>query len=1401
MALSEVHAVALEAHSAAQIATEVLGRLSAALGTSSQLMGAWIQERDALYARQRQVEQQLEASQQQVADKKEQVTIQQSCIAQLKAQVRDLNSALHAARTDQQTAQASLDTEREELQRRWQELEQQRGLFNLQRQRIPLPQQQQDHQQQPFPQQHHQQQQGNAVLTPMRATRAEQVHLRTPHGSDKTHQVEGRCVRLDGIGLGVSHSRSDSDVSLPPSHPRTCFVDRVPETLFVGYRLEGLFLDAAGGDSETSLRGATAAGASTEAAAEAVTEAAAMAATGMAVTGADTDCGQLTRLHQGTSAAAGPSALTSAAQAQAQAPEQSAPPNPDGPIAQTEATAIATRKAMARAVAAAAAAAREEAAEVTAAAAVSWASREHELMRDHAAQLEAVWAENKALQMDLQNALSYRRISQQLRAQNQALQQQLHDLRSQLEDLQHQLCEVKAAAALASAAGVQSPQRTVVAAAEPAAASLPGPKGSTAAALNPIRRYVAGEQAGTSAPVATRAGAASAGAAAAAAAVPDANGSGCTCDDVAELVAQCTVLNSEREKYREKYREAKQACREARQLARHWQSAYSRLIAAQEGVEAVHGNDAQQLQTGRPAGDDGAPPLPSPPGRGEGDADGTPVGVAQPGPAQIAPQTHPPLPDVGPEGPTTGNGLGEGERDGSGGGAGPHHRRSGGINGDNSGCAVSSSGRTRRGHESEPLCQRLAAGEEELCRLPFPALLEKASTKTSFTRAARSYEEEDVARLAALTARPTEAFGCGVLWENLRKGREVETGATAAVPVTGEVQRVAAAEQGDTAAIGGGDGGADGDGDAEEDVDMTQEPSEGEEQRQGPRDMIGLAAAAEEEEESCGEELEGYGAGGDSVGLTHQPRLGVARPQTEPRQRRRQLASPQPQLLQQPTQKYRSRSPYKDGEALVHGVLIVEQARGYGRQGAEEAAQQQGEQGPQQMQDQRRRRRRELVADCASDLPAVHPVGTRGAPQGPLHGIGAVSAGAAPGGAGNNGSGGGWLNKRRGRSWDSAEANGSGGTNGWVAAAAAGGRGPAQGQPPAAGLSRISEKMIPGRRYVQQQLPFKQSSKGGTVPKHKLQQQENLQRPRLQPSQPWHQVTDNGRPHINFQTGPMDDNACNGKARTGSGVVTKGLDTDCEIVRSGDFDCLMEPPPQKRKALEGAYADGAAAAIPISFRRASGGAAAPMGKDPGDLLTPHSAAAARRPTAALPNPPPSPRPLPSVEGPSAPKGIAAPRNRGVGATAAATNGAAGVDGGGDGGSRDGPGYKYTTVIRGRAERDGLQAVECAGCRAFYEAVATWGGAVEPCCTHTKQQQQHQNNATTANAAAAAAAVPAASNAVAAGGKGRASLSGAHTGPGVLASALRQAGGRHRFKFAPPATPEGFWDIGFGDTQN
>lgn len=91
-----------------------------------------------------------------------------------------------------------------------------------------------------------------------------------------------------------------------------------------------------------------------------------------------------------------------------------------------------------------------------------------------------------------------------------------------------------------------------------------------------------------------------------------------------------------------------------------------------------------------------------------------------------------------------------------------------------------------------------------------------------------------------------------------------------------------------------------------------------------------------------------------------------------------------------------------------------------------------------------------------------------------------------------------------------------------------------------------------------------------------------------------------------------------------------------------------------------------------------------------------------------------------------------------------------------------PGYKYATVVRGRVEREALPAHDCAQCRGFYEALGE-EVSLFPCQHHQEQDPV--------------------------GAPRRAD-----------ASPFRQFVGRHRACHAPPPTPTGYWDIGFGTPE-
>ncbi|CAL8462867.1 g2401 [Coccomyxa elongata] len=93
-----------------------------------------------------------------------------------------------------------------------------------------------------------------------------------------------------------------------------------------------------------------------------------------------------------------------------------------------------------------------------------------------------------------------------------------------------------------------------------------------------------------------------------------------------------------------------------------------------------------------------------------------------------------------------------------------------------------------------------------------------------------------------------------------------------------------------------------------------------------------------------------------------------------------------------------------------------------------------------------------------------------------------------------------------------------------------------------------------------------------------------------------------------------------------------------------------------------------------------------------------------------------------------------------------------------------PGYKYKETVRKKAEREELMGIECVDCRNFYAAIETWGAVGNlPACGH---------------AVRGAAAPPATA---------------------AVREQLRQDASRHRYRYEPPATPEGFWDLGFMDS--
>uniref|UniRef100_J3MFT9 DNA endonuclease activator Ctp1 C-terminal domain-containing protein n=1 Tax=Oryza brachyantha TaxID=4533 RepID=J3MFT9_ORYBR len=77
------------------------------------------------------------------------------------------------------------------------------------------------------------------------------------------------------------------------------------------------------------------------------------------------------------------------------------------------------------------------------------------------------------------------------------------------------------------------------------------------------------------------------------------------------------------------------------------------------------------------------------------------------------------------------------------------------------------------------------------------------------------------------------------------------------------------------------------------------------------------------------------------------------------------------------------------------------------------------------------------------------------------------------------------------------------------------------------------------------------------------------------------------------------------------------------------------------------------------------------------------------------------------------------------------------------------GFKYTEPVRKKADREDLKGVECKQCKKFYDAVLPDGRANGDGANSTSMRCEHQDGVS-----------------------------------------------RHRYRYAPPLTPEGFWNIGF-----
>ena len=103
----------------------------------------------------------------------------------------------------------------------------------------------------------------------------------------------------------------------------------------------------------------------------------------------------------------------------------------------------------------------------------------------------------------------------------------------------------------------------------------------------------------------------------------------------------------------------------------------------------------------------------------------------------------------------------------------------------------------------------------------------------------------------------------------------------------------------------------------------------------------------------------------------------------------------------------------------------------------------------------------------------------------------------------------------------------------------------------------------------------------------------------------------------------------------------------------------------------------------------------------------------------------------------------------------------------------------------------VQGFDCPDCRRFFEAMKSWGdGQPLPVCGHVES---------TAGEDMICLLLPgavrfwnAASND---------SMAAPHAGarPGQLTKAAQEEASRHRYRYRPPSTPPGFWDMGFMDS--
>ena len=99
-----------------------------------------------------------------------------------------------------------------------------------------------------------------------------------------------------------------------------------------------------------------------------------------------------------------------------------------------------------------------------------------------------------------------------------------------------------------------------------------------------------------------------------------------------------------------------------------------------------------------------------------------------------------------------------------------------------------------------------------------------------------------------------------------------------------------------------------------------------------------------------------------------------------------------------------------------------------------------------------------------------------------------------------------------------------------------------------------------------------------------------------------------------------------------------------------------------------------------------------------------------------------------------------------------------------------------------------QGFDCPDCRCFFEAMKSWGdGQPLPACGHVESKAGEDMTCPDSFRFWSAASTD--------------SMAAARAGvrPGQLTKAAQEEASRHRYRYRPPSTPPGFWDMGFMDS--